>query len=94
VPCRLINTRSINVDNRRLRAIVDKAEQRVGPNQDGRYVLTIEVKKVEDKMRVVVKPVIIVTSAADNPLGGLPVPSNGTLEAEHLDAIVKKVGGG
>jgi hypothetical protein len=90
----IINTRSINADNRRLRTIVDRAEQRVGPNQDGRYVLTIEVKKAEDKMRVVVKPVIIVTSAADNPLGGLPVPSNGTLEAEHLDAIVKKVGGG
>lgn len=91
----LINTGSVNVDNQRLRQIVAKEVPQFLGQQDGRYLLTFRLERLDESTNVTVTPLILVkTGLTANILGGQPVASNGTLEAEHLDAISKKIAGG
>jgi hypothetical protein len=80
----LINTGSINVSNGQLREIVAKEFLEFLGNQDGRYILSFEIKGDRGKTRVTVTPLIIVNMPVENPLGGRPVASNGSLENQHL----------
>lgn len=83
----LINTKSINVDNRRLREIVAKEFLEFLGKQDGRYVLSFQIKSERGRTIVRVTPLIIVTMRIENPLGGRPVASSGALEQQHLDLL-------
>jgi hypothetical protein len=85
----LINTRSIPVSNKRLREIVAKEVLDYIRDQDGRYLLSFVLQKSGDQTKVTVSPMIIVNMPVENPLGGQPVASNGTIEKQHLDAVVK-----
>lgn len=86
---RLINTGSINVPNSRLREIISKEFLEFLGKQDGRYVLSIRLENDGGKTKVTISPLIIVNSLAENPLGGRPVPSNGSLEKQHFSLLQK-----
>ena len=88
---RLINTGSINVNNSRLREIVGKEFLEFLGKQDGRYVLSFQIEGQGEKVKVTIAPLIIVNMAAGNPLGGRPVPSNGTLEKQHFTLIARRL---
>jgi hypothetical protein len=90
----IINTRSKNLDNKRLRALVEDGERKVGERLVGRYLLTVEVKRAGNQTKVTVTRLILVNTAAGDFAVGQPLPSNGTLEREHLEAITKRSAGG
>lgn len=87
-----INTGSVTVDNSRLRQIVGHRTLAFVGRMDGRYMLSFNLRKVDqDTTTVTVNSFIIVNMPAAGPLGGQRVPSNRTLEIAHLDAIAAKV---
>ena len=63
--------------------------------QGGRYVLELTVEPASDGgLKVTVVPTIIATVGdGEGPLGGRPLPSNGTLESTILDALTARLGG-
>ena len=87
----LINTRSIPVSNRQLREILAKEFLQTLGRQDGRYLLSFRIEKVGNGTRVTITPMIIVNLRIENPLGGRPAASNGTLERRHLEAIARRI---
>jgi uncharacterized repeat protein (TIGR01451 family) len=91
----LINTGAVSVDNQRLKEIIaEEYLEFLGP-REGRYLLSLCLEAVgAETTQVTVTPLIIVnTRFAESPIGGRPIPSNGTLEAEHLDAIAEMLEG-
>lgn len=89
---RMINTKSIPLSNEQLRQLVDKDSLKAIGRQDGRLLMTLRVKEMEQKRtEASITLLILVNTAVENPLGGQPVPSNGSLEAEHFEALAKKL---
>ncbi len=88
----LINTKSIPASNEMLRHILDaKASEFIGKGE-GRYLLSFHLRRVTEAYTTVsIDSLIIVSAPFDNPLGGQPMPTNGVLEREHLDAIARLV---
>lgn len=63
--------------------------------QGGRYVLEFTLEPaVDGGLRLTVTPTIIATVGdGEGPLGGRPLPSNGSLESSVLDALMRRLGG-
>ena len=64
-------------------------------DQGGRYVLEFTLQPAADGgIRLTVTPTIIATVGdGEGPLGGRPLPSNGSLESSVLDALARRLGG-
>ncbi len=64
-------------------------------DEGGRYVLELTVEAAGDGgLKVTVVPTIIATvRGGEGPLGGRPLPSNGTLERAILDSLSRRLGG-
>lgn len=64
-------------------------------DQGGRYVLEFTLEPAADGgLRLTVTPTIIATvGGGEGPLGGRPLPSNGSLESSVLDALARRLGG-
>ncbi|MEJ2354067.1 MAG: hypothetical protein P8Y03_30190, partial [Anaerolineales bacterium] len=91
----LINTGSIHASNQQLSEIVAEDLLEFLGEQDGRYLLSFLVERVDDEnTNVTVTALIIVnTGETANLLGGQPAASSGDLENSHLDAIAEKLSG-
>jgi hypothetical protein len=89
----LILTKSIMVDPARLKAIT-RPEDEPFTRAGGRYTLVITVIKQDAALtKVHIRAVIIgfISKLISNPLGGKPLRSNGTLEAEIFQAIAAQI---
>lgn len=64
-------------------------------DQGGRYVLEFTLEPAADGgLRLTVTPTIIATvGGGEGPLGGRPLPSNGSLESSVLEALTRRLGG-
>ncbi|HET9408625.1 MAG TPA: sialidase family protein [Candidatus Sulfotelmatobacter sp.] len=87
----LINSASIPASTGRLREIADPKLGESLREQDGRYLLTFRLRRTDAKRTEVDATLLIIVnnSLVDSPLGGQPVPSNGSLERLHLEEIAR-----
>jgi hypothetical protein len=88
----LINTASIQASNGLLREIISPEFLPFLGRQDGRYLLSFLIESQGGETKVTITPLIVVSMPAENPLGGRPVPSNGTLEKQHFERIARRLG--
>jgi hypothetical protein len=89
----LITTRSVPVDNAQLKQLVATPTVPVVGSAEGRYLLTFRFRCSAAGPTTVVATSLIVANnpKSVNPLGGVPVATNGTLEREILDALAQTV---
>ncbi|HSG81267.1 MAG TPA: hypothetical protein VLC48_03380 [Gemmatimonadota bacterium] len=89
-----LNSESVSLAMDELTRLVPEEFQRFIGEQGGRYVLELTVEPAADGgLRVTVVPTIIATvRGGEGPLGGRPLPSNGTLESTILDALARRLG--
>jgi hypothetical protein len=90
-----LNSESVSLGSDELAALVPEDVRRFIGDEGGRYVLELTMEPAPDGgLRVVVTPTIIATvRGGEGPLGGRPLPSNGTLEQRILDALRSRLGG-
>lgn len=89
-----LSSQSISLDKAGLENLVPAEFQRFVSDAGGRYVLSLSLAPAADGgVRVTVTPTIIATvGGGEGPLGGRPLPSNGTLESSVLDALTRRLG--
>lgn len=90
-----LNSESVSLGSEELAALVPEEVRRFIGEEGGRYVLELTVEPAPDGgLRVSVTPTIIATvRGGEGPLGGRPLPSNGSLERRILDALRSRLGG-
>lgn len=90
-----LNSQSVNVDRGGLESLVPEEYRRFIGDEGGRYILSITLEPAADGgLRVTVNPTIIATvRGGEGPLGGRPLPSNGTLESAVLQSLSERLGG-
>lgn len=91
----LINTGSVPASNQQLRDIVAEDLLEFLGEQDGRYLISFLVERVDDENTSVTVTALIIVNTGEtaNLLGGQPAASSGDLENTHLDAIAEKLSG-
>ncbi len=89
------SSESVTLGARQLAEFVPEEFRRFIGEEGGRYVLELRLEPaVDGGLRVTVTPTIIATvRGGEGPLGGRPLPSNGTLERSVLDALARRLGG-
>ncbi len=90
-----LNSESVGLDTDELARLVPEEFRHFIGEQGGRYVLELTVEPAADGgLKISVMPTIIATvRGGEGPLGGRPLPSNGTLESTILDALTHRLGG-
>jgi hypothetical protein len=90
-----LNSESVSLGMEELARLVPEDVRHFIGEQGGRYILELTVEPAADGgLRVTVSPTIIATvRGGEGPLGGRPLPSNGTLESTILDALTRQLGG-
>lgn len=89
-----LSSRSVPVGSDELARLVPEEVRRFIGEQGGRYVLELTLEPAPDGgTRLTVNPVIIATvGGGEGPLGGRPLPSNGSLESSIFDALRERLG--
>ncbi|MGD2216010.1 MAG: hypothetical protein PVJ64_04615 [Gemmatimonadales bacterium] len=89
-----LNSQSVSLDSDDLARLVPEEYRRFIGEEGGRYVLELTLKPAADGgLRVEVTPTIIATvRGGEGPLGGRPLPSNGTLENSILQSLSRRLG--
>ncbi len=89
------SSESVNLSVSQLADLVPQDYRRFIGEEGGRYVLEIGLEPAADGgVRVSVTSTLIATvRGGEGPLGGRPLPSNGTLERSILDALRQRLGG-
>ncbi len=90
-----LNSQSVSLASDDLARLVPEEYRQFIGEEGGRYVLELTLKvAVDGGLRVEVKPTIIATvRGGEGPLGGRPLPSNGTLESSILRSLSRRLGG-
>jgi hypothetical protein len=91
----VLSSQSVSLATDDLARLVPEEYRRFIGEEGGRYVLELTLKVAADGgLRVEVTPTIIATvRGGEGPLGGRPLPSNGTLENSILDSLTRRLGG-
>lgn len=89
-----LNSESVALSHDDLAGLVSEDYRRFIGEQGGRYVVTLTLEPALDGgVRVTVNPTLIATvGGGEGPLGGRPLPSNGTIESAILQAITGRLG--
>ncbi len=89
------SSESVSLGPDELSRLVPEEFRRFIGDAGGRYVLELTLEPARDGgLRLTVTPTIIATvRGGEGPLGGRPLPSNGTLERTVLDALSRRLGG-
>lgn len=89
-----LNSESISLNHDDLAKLVPEDYHRLIGEAGGRYVLTLTLEPAADGgTRVTVTPTLIATvGGGEGPLGGRPLPSNGTLESSILESLADLLG--
>lgn len=89
-----LTSQSISLGTTELQNLIPEEFRRFVSDAGGRYVLSITLVPAADGgLRVSVTPTIIATvGGGEGPLGGRPLPSNGTLESSVLQAMSERLG--
>jgi hypothetical protein len=87
---------SRNIDRATLESFVPASHRQYANDIGGRYALRIAIVEQESGgTQVRVNPIIVVTiPGSESPLGGRPLPSNGSIEAGIFTAIAERLPGG
>jgi hypothetical protein len=90
-----LNSESVSLGREQLVRLVPEEFRRFIGDEGGRYVLELSLEPAPDGgLRLTVTPTIIATvRGGEGPLGGRPLPSNGTLESTILEALTRRLGG-
>jgi hypothetical protein len=90
-----LNSESVALDSDDLARLVPEEFRRFIGDEGGRYVLELTMEPAPDGgLRLTVTPTIIATvEGGEGPLGGRPLPSNGTLESSILESLTRRLGG-
>lgn len=89
------NSESVTQSPAELAALVPEEFRHFIGDEGGRYVLELSMEPaVDGGLRLTVTPVIIATvRGGEGPLGGRPLPSNGSLESSILESLNRRLGG-
>ena len=90
-----LSSQSVSLGTDDLARLVPEEYRRFIGDEGGRYVVELTLKPAADGgLRVEVTPTIIATvRGGEGPLGGRPLPSNGTLENSILQSLTRRLGG-
>jgi hypothetical protein len=90
-----LNSESVALRAEDLAKLVPEEFRRFIGDEGGRYVLELSMEPAPDGgLRLTVTPTIIATvEGGEGPLGGRPLPSNGTLENSILTSLTRRLGG-
>lgn len=90
-----LSSRSVAVEAAELARLVPEDVRRFIGDEGGRYVLELTLEPAPDGgTRLTVNPVIIATvGGGEGPLGGRPLPSNGSLESSIFEALRSRLRG-
>lgn len=90
-----LNSESVALGSEDLAKLVPEEFRRFIGDEGGRYVLEFTMEPAADGgLRLSVTPTIIATvEGGEGPLGGRPLPSNGTLESSILNSLARRLGG-
>ncbi len=88
------SSESVSLPQAELLRLVPEEFGRFIGESGGRYVLELNLEPAPDGgLRLTVTPTIIATvRGGEGPLGGRPLPSNGTLESSILEALGRRLG--
>jgi hypothetical protein len=90
-----ISSESIELAADDLEALVREDVRHYVRDGGGRYVVSVVVEAAGGGTRVTVTPTFVAyVPGMETPLGGRPLPSNGTLERAILDALSERLQGG
>jgi hypothetical protein len=87
----LIKLKPARLNADQLRQFVTGEFSRLISDRGGRLILSFRIEGLGAQTRVTVSSLIIADRLKDKPLGGMPVPSNKTLEQAYLDSITRAV---
>jgi len=90
-----LSSRSVAAGAEELAGLVPEDMRRFIGDEGGRYVLELTIEPAPDGgTRLTVNPVIIATvGGGEGPLGGRPLPSNGSLERAIFEALRGRLAG-
>lgn len=90
-----LNSESVTLGSEDLAKLVPEEFRQFIGDEGGRYVLELTMEPAGDGgLRLTVTPTIIATvEGGEGPLGGRPLPSNGTLESSILGSLTRRLGG-
>ncbi|HEX8650244.1 MAG TPA: sialidase family protein [Pyrinomonadaceae bacterium] len=83
----LIKLKPIRINADQLRQYATGERARLISDRGGRLILVFRIEGLGNQTRVIVSSLIIVDRPKGTLLGGMPVPSNETLEKSYLDSI-------
>jgi hypothetical protein len=88
------SSESVSLARDELAGLVPEEFRRFIGDEGGRYVLELSMEPAADGgLRLTVTPTIIATvRGGEGPLGGRPLPSNGTLESSILESLNRRLG--
>jgi hypothetical protein len=89
-----LNSQSVSLGTDDLARLVPEEYRHFIGDEGGRYVLELTLKPaVDGGLRVEVTPTIIATvRGGEGPMGGRPLPSNGTLESSIIRSLSRRLG--
>lgn len=89
-----LSSQSVSLGADELARLVPEDYRHFIGEEGGRYVLELSLRPAADGgLRVTVTPTIIATvRGGEGPLGGRPLPSNGTLENSILQSLARRLG--
>lgn len=89
-----LSSQSVSLGADELARLVPEDYRHFIGEEGGRYVLELTLRPAADGgLRVTVTPTIIATvRGGEGPLGGRPLPSNGTLENSILQSLTRRLG--
>lgn len=90
----ILNSESVALGAQELAGLVPEEFRHFIGDEGGRYVLEFRLATAADGgLRLSVVPTIIATvGGGEGPLGGRPLPSNGSLERSILDSLSRRLG--